>query len=320
MRSKTGIVLPGVDPAEIAALRGGAGIVGMDAGELAEVMAVDDPFAQYRQLAARLGVVGELVERDEDVPRVGLPDHLPFGVAPFDERHEMEAARAAHRFADLPYLESEDGVGEHGREIGGMAPAEVAAFERLLSVGMGHCHVREVRSSPDFAEHALGAGTRLLDLLGGRAVGNRDQDVSDPESMPVRLRPPALQHRKIVVDVTLRDVDLVLDPAPAHLRYHDLFPDLLSKLREIVAVAFEGVPELAQREFVLLCDPENRLVEPLVVDANARIACKLQLEPGEDHSLEHLPAQCVGRRRSRAGLAKLLAHPFQPGFQLARTQ
>ena len=230
----------------------------------------------------------------------------------------LEAARAAHRLADLPHLEPEDGVGEHGREFGGLSPAEVAAFERLLSVGMGHRYVREVRSSPDFLEHALGADTPLLDLLGGCAVGNRNQDVSNPELMPVRLRAPALHHGKIVVDVALRDVDLVLDPAPAHLRNHDVVPDLLSKLRVFVAVAFEGVAELAQRELVLLRDPEHGLVEPVVVDANARIACELQLETGEDQSLEHPPAQCIGRRRSRAGLAKLLAHPLQPGFQLAR--
>ena len=87
--------------------------------------------------------------------------------------------------------------------------------------------------------------------------------------MSVRLRPPAFHHRKIVVDVALRNVDLILDPALAHIRNHDFIPDLLPEPGELVAVAFEGIPELAQRELVLLRDSEHRPVEPLVVDANA---------------------------------------------------
>ena len=101
----------------------------------------------------------------------------------------METARAADGFGDVPDLESGDGVAEYRRRSEGQSPAEVTAFERLLSVGMGHCHVCEVRSVPDFAEHALGARTRPGDFLGRCAVGNRDQDVSDPVPMSVRIRP-----------------------------------------------------------------------------------------------------------------------------------
>ena len=161
------------------------------------------------------------------------------------------------------------------------------------------------------------ARARLRDLLGGGAVGDRDQDVRDPVPVPVRIRSPARHRRQMVVDVALGDVDLVLDLALAYLRDHDLFPDLLAKLRELVAVAFEGVPELAQGELVLLRDPQQRPVEPVVVDAYAGIARELELEPGEDQPFEHLPAQCMGRWRSGAGAAKLLAYPLQPYVQLA---
>ena len=122
----------------------------------------------------------------------GLPDHLPLAALPVDELHQVEAARAADGFADLPGLESEDGVGEHRREIGGEPPAEVAAFERLLPVGVGDRHVREVRSGAELLEHALRPPTRLVDLLRRCAVGNRDQDVSDTVPVPVRLCIPRL--------------------------------------------------------------------------------------------------------------------------------
>ena len=291
----------------------------MRAGKLAEVLSVDDSLAQFRRLAACLGIVGELVEHDEDVAGTGLPDHLAFASALLDELHEMETARAADGLADVSDLELQDGVGEDGGERGGLSPPEVAPFERLLPVGMGHRHVREVRSGPQLAEHALGPCPRPRDLLGRRAVGNRDQDVPDAKSMPVRLGAATLHHGEIVVDIALRDIDLVLDPEFAHIRDHDFVPDLFAKLREVVAVAFQGVPELAQREFVLLREAEQRLVEPLVVDAYGGIARELELEPDQDQPFEHASAQRAGRRGSRAGLTKLLARPFQMGFQLARS-
>ena len=155
----------------------------------------------------------------------------------------METARAADGFADIPDIERENGISEHCRELGGLSPAEIAALECLLPVGMGHRHAREVRPTPNFREHALGTLAGRGNLLRRRAVANRDQNVSNPVPMTVRIRSAALHHRKVVVDVALRDVDLVLDPKPAHLGDHDLFANLLAKFREVVAVAFHRVPE-----------------------------------------------------------------------------
>ena len=157
----------------------------------------------------------------------------------------------------------------------------------------------------------------LANLVGGCAVGNRDQDVPQAVSVPVRIGSLTLDCRQIVVDVALRETHLAFDLPPAYLRDHDFLSDFLAEAREVVTVAFEGIPELAQRKTVLLGDSKQRVVESLIIDADAGLACKLQLKPGENQSFEHLLAQRAGGRRCRSRLAKLLAYAHQPNFELA---
>ena len=106
-----------------------------------------------------------VVERDENVPRPGLPDHLPFVASPLDELHQMEPARAADGIADVHRLQAlSNGIAEHRREIGGLSPAEVAAFERLLSIGMGHRHAWRSPPRCEFPSSTRSARSRASSI------------------------------------------------------------------------------------------------------------------------------------------------------------
>src|SRR5690606_41805935 len=88
-------------------------------------------------------------------------------------------------------------------------------------------------------------------------------------------------------------VDLALaQPAP-----DDLLAHVLAEAREARAVTLDALAQLRDRQPVFLRDRAERLVDLGVVDANAGVARRLQLRAVDDHALENLLLERVGRRR-----------------------
>jgi hypothetical protein len=132
-------------PAEIAAIRRGAGILGGRRGDAREVLAVHDALTQLRQLLAHGRIVVELVGLQQNVPNVNLvDDHRGLAAAALVELHDVKAARGAHRRAHLAGLHLRDQIQNELRQLRSLAPAELAAVERRLAVRIGDRELPEV--------------------------------------------------------------------------------------------------------------------------------------------------------------------------------
>ena len=109
------------------------------------------------------------------------------GIAHLDQLEQLEAARPACRPDHLADLHRADRAGEGGRDLVEAAPAQFTALERVRAVRITHRRGSEIHLA--LVEQVLDAVDLLLrgrDLLGGRAFGQRDQDVGQPV---LRCRP-----------------------------------------------------------------------------------------------------------------------------------
>ena len=127
------------------------------------------------------GIVRQLGGLHEDVAHVHLlaRSAWPRAAAHLVQPDDVKAGRRAQRLAHLARLELRDDVGEEGRQLAALAPAERAAFERGLAVGVGDGELGEILA-------ALGALVRPPGALGGRVqlrraglLADGDQDVRD---------------------------------------------------------------------------------------------------------------------------------------------
>src|SRR5690606_17620724 len=171
----------GREPAQVAALAAGAVVLGGLARDFLEVGAAGDARAQGVDLGAGGRGVLAVVDADQDVADVVLGDGLCRGlgaVAHLGQAQQLEAAGAAHRAEDLARLQLQDLLGERRRDLVQRTPARVAAFQRVGAVGVAHRGGGEVHLAlVDDVEDALDLALAGGDLLGGGAVGQRDQDV-----------------------------------------------------------------------------------------------------------------------------------------------
>ena len=191
------------DPAEIAAARRGGGVVGVEPRELREVGALDDPRPEQRDLAARLRLRHELADPREDVPHVGLLDdeRAAAGAAAIVELEQVKPGRAAQDVGHFAGLELRERGAEDLRQPVLLAPAHVAALQRVGRVGVAHRDLAEVRAAAHLGERIRGAPAARLDLLGARVLGDAHQDVRDVVLRRSRRR--GLHVLEEVVDVAL---------------------------------------------------------------------------------------------------------------------
>src|SRR6185437_16390943 len=105
----------------------------------------------------------------EDVAHVDLLHDLLFLLgAHLVELDDVDAGGRAQRRADLARLEAENGAGEEGRQLRALAPAEGAALEGILAVGIRDGELAEILALARTLINVLGALLRLGDLLRGR--------------------------------------------------------------------------------------------------------------------------------------------------------
>ena len=89
------------------------------------------------------------------------PRSLLLQIAHLIQAHDVKAGGRADRRADFPGLQAQHRVGQHGRQLGALAPAQLAAVQRRLRVGVGDGELGEVLA-------ILGALVNVLGLLLGR--------------------------------------------------------------------------------------------------------------------------------------------------------
>jgi len=121
----------GRNPAQVAAVGGRGRIVGVSLCQLSEVLAVDDALAKGFEAHFRVPARDHLVGLDQDMPGVGLGDHMGFGGAAIQQFDDMKAAGTPYDPADIAHRHSQDLVGEDGGQLGRLAPAQAAAASTM---------------------------------------------------------------------------------------------------------------------------------------------------------------------------------------------
>ena len=129
-------------------------------------MAGDDLLPDFADLLVGRLVGEELVRLDEDVPGALFRDHHGLGRAFVHELDQIEAAGGSGRSRYLAGLQLLHDLGELGRDLAGPAPADLAALQCILGVGLGDGHLLEVGALLDLAVNALGLRVSLLQLGG----------------------------------------------------------------------------------------------------------------------------------------------------------
>ena len=145
-----------------------------------------------------------------------------------DQLDDVEAAAAAQHLRDLTRLHAFGEVGEGLGHFVETPPAQVAAVERVLRVGIADCRGGEIHAAVDLLLHVVGLVLRLLDLLGAGAFGHADQDMRQMHF--AGLQAVAGEQD---VDFGVGDVDLVLHHALAQALHQQL---VAQRLAEFVVV------------------------------------------------------------------------------------
>ena len=239
-------------------------------------------------------VVGgdQLAGVDQDVARVVLAHQFLLLLADLDQLEDVEAAGAAHRLGDLAGLHAGDLVREGVRHLVVLAPAEVAALERLLAIGKADRGRGEVEAAVDLLHDHLGLLARGLDLRRAGAIGHADEDVRQPHLAALE----ALA-REQDIDLGIGDVDAALHEALAQALHQELVAHGVAELGVAEAVALERGAQLVEADVVLLREPHHRLVELGVVDPDAGLLRARELQPDRDQPLEHLALDHLARRQ-----------------------
>ena len=93
------------------------------------------------------------------------------------EFHDVKAARRLHDLADITGLHAGDDVGQKGRQLGALAPAERAAVERGFTGRIGDRELAEVLAAAGALVDVLRTFADLCELRRGRILRHGDQDV-----------------------------------------------------------------------------------------------------------------------------------------------
>src|SRR5471030_1233088 len=285
-----------IQPAQVAAL-GGRAVGAVLARQVFEGGGlVVEALLELDQLA--LGVVGAHGRRDldQDVARVGLlhgGGGLRLGDAALvDQFQDVEGADALHDRRDLARLEFIERLGKHRRQAVRIAPADLAALERVGRVGIRAGHLGEVGAGAQLAHDFLGAGAARGDHVGVGVVGDAYHDLR--QVVLELLGGGGLLRRQVAVDLGAGDLDLGVDLMLAQALHDDFLADFLAEGGVRRALLLGGVALLMDGHLLLLGDAADGAVEHAVVDPHAHLLGFLQLGALDDHALEDLALQIGG--------------------------
>src|SRR5690606_32834416 len=290
------------DPAEIAAVGRRNRILGDRARDRPELVTPENLLADADQALLDRVVVHDLVGRQQDMPRAHLILHHALDAAHVVEPHDMQSAAALDRLGDVSGLHVDDHVHEQRRQRRALAPAEAAALERGLRIGIRDRELREI----------LAVLEPLVDLVDFRARGfeaarlvrDIDQDVRDVVVELVELRRP--EPREALVDLSRRNRDPRDHVALLELIEDQVLAPILTVGRVVDAFRGERSRELLEREAEIGRDVRERLVQNLVADLDPDPPSPLHLHLLDDQLLEDLSFEHRKRRQLRALLWRQL--------------
>ena len=124
--------LAGIGPAQLAALLGGADILGVLPGKLAKILPGLHPGFELDREFPGLLVGHDFRGLDQDMADLGLR-HDFIATAFVLQKYQVKAAVAADRPRGLALIEGWRHVGEERGKIVSLAPAQVTATERVLA-------------------------------------------------------------------------------------------------------------------------------------------------------------------------------------------
>ena len=303
-------------PTQITALGRGSRVLGSCLGEPRELLALENPLAQCRELLPHGRIVGELGGLHEDVPYVDLVLHgLAAGAAHLIQPDDVVSGRRAQRLAHLAGFESGDHVGKERGQLAALAPAKRAALEGGLAARVGYRELGEILAALGALINVRGALGRLVELREARFLGHGDQDVR--HVVLVALGGGLGLLLEELVDLARRDADVLQHIPLAQQRERDLLAEVLTVGGVVFALLREGVGQLRERQAVALRHVLQRGVHGLVRYLDAGVIGALDLDLLQYQALEHLLAQDVLRRQFELLLAQPHADDVHLRLELA---
>ena len=194
---------------------------------------------------------------------------------------------------------------EERRQLRALAPAERAAFERRLAVGVGDRELGEILAVLGCARRRRSAFLpRFFELLRRGGLRHGDQDVRDVVFADCSGAFFCLL--QVLVDLARRDGDALDHVALAQQRERELLAHGVAIAGVVDALRGQRLRQLRQRDVVALGDFLERAVQRLVGNLEAGAVRALHLDFLQHQPLEHLLAQHVLRRQLELLLAQAL--------------
>ena len=257
----------------------------------------------------------DFVGSQENVACAGLGEDMGLAAARVHDLDDVESARAANRFRNLAARQVRHDVRKQGRELARPAPAQVAALQGLLPVGMNDCGFGKIEPGAQLCKQRQRFFTGFADFLWRRSFRYRDEDVSQPI---LAVAATLLLHRRqIIVDVAGRYRDAVADESLLHPRHEQFAPDFLAKFREVVAVSLHDFAKVGGAEAVPRRELVHRTVQFIVFDAQVVFIRELELNAIDDETFEHLTGEHVVGRNRCTRLLQSAADQIHANAQLA---
>ncbi len=211
----------------------------------------------------------------------------------FQQLEDHEAARGAHRLGDLADGQRADHGVEGRRQLTGLAPADVAAFEGVLAAGIGNGGLGEVGALVKLIQYLLHLVLSGLDVFRRGAASDRNEDIGEVKFFgELRLAQVGGQE---VLHFLWGDLNPLRHPALTHAADDHLAANLVTGLVVRQTVMCQRGAELLGRHAVTLGDGGHGAVEFFVADAHTGALADLQLQVLDDQAFEHLLVEHIGR-------------------------
>ena len=213
-----------------------------------------------------------------------------------------------------PGFESFDGIDEQRGQTVRVAPTQLSALQRFRCVRKTGRDARKIGAAFELRHQLLGARARCVDAIARRVFRYAQQNLRNVDLFGIgrytRLRGDE------VFQLAVRNLNARIDLALAQPIQDDVLPNVVAKLRKRNAVGFEPLPQRLHRQAVGLCDAPERRIDRRIVDPHTRFARQLHLRTIDDHPLEHLALEHVGRRRLNLLAPQLHFRDARPRAQL----
>ncbi len=159
-------VFAGDKPVEFSAQVGGVLVLRILARQLGKIGAADCLLAQLLDSRSCLFLGHQFARPDHQMARLELTDDFGAGVFTLiGDSNDMEAIGTTNRLRQVALVHASHKICERSRDFLISAPAQVTAFECLLTFGILDCSLLERQACVHFPDHAFSALTRRLHLL-----------------------------------------------------------------------------------------------------------------------------------------------------------